>query len=1443
MADRKQRLTLLFEVDTSKAIPGMQKAKVILEGQVTATENLATKTRGLTKVEERRYGLLKEVNRAIEAKDKAYQRVQATINKINSSSRELNKNLDMANATRSVEAYNRRLETVIDLQRKINVAKNLGIKPETTRLAPTPITPPVAAPSFSFISGSSSKQIQDVNTQISKFTALTQDAEKAIRSEANVYKRYASGFVGDNRKRADAERELTETIKAESQKRITSAEAESRGYVPYASGTVGENRAKADAAQQEEYAAVEARLAETRQKADDRENARILHNAKLKRQYQQQDLAYFSKIQVEKQTRLQESISRQIAVEQYGAKSIQVARIDAANRTRALQSQLAQHTEAIQKRMAAGTINVTKATELLTGVHSRYRNAILKSTQALNAQEAAHRRSVQTQRNLFVKIGEIIGIYRAYVIAITLVERALTSIPKTGIQYEQTVASLTASFKNAAAAQRELIFLNQEAERTGIALSTLRESYADVAASFIGAGQSAETTRKIFQNINTVSTTLHLRADQTSRVYLALSQIFNKTKLQAEELTKQLSQTIPGATQAQAEALGITVAELYDRMKEGSVSANEAILALSETLAETYGGEAFIRATSGMNAAIGRTETAWTHLAENIYKGSSEMLISILKLSSNSVEGFAAWADNTYKVTKALKDLIATIFGLVAGYAAAKIAAYAYTKVILEQAITIKSVQTAFLNLGTALKANIFSAAIIAAGTLTSKFINLRAQMESLDQLATDIERRHAAVTGTVTQQLEYKVETDVEVQQLQAAADEARARYELYSKGKLGGLIRGSAEEIQKAYHTYNVISAELEITKDKVRKQLIESDKLTLGKPIINTVDRSEELAKIEADYISAVESKIEGAQAKMRYRYRKIIATFKKDLQSEDKTIVAQAKDQLARIETIIASAGKGIKASRGGGGAAKDFLADLQDNVALASKAMETEQAEFDRLYKYQAISIEEYFAKKAELINKDLAQQIEAYTIAKEYAEKIHDTAKVIAYGNKLKEVLETARAAQAKLQDERLQEEFKFNDLIAKIQFDYAKIVGDTKASELAIENEINLKYKERESFLAAQVEAGRTRYEVDVDRLQVIKQHEVSLAKIATAENQAQQAASILQATEERIRTSREAGFITEKQATQQIIAAREQYIQQADQMLLIMEKQAALNKDDLELQLKVLQTRQQIASVKYAPMGAADSLISGGQTSFIDSWQQNKEKLALERQAAQRLAASEFERRALQSGYNLQLQDYDIYRESMAKADSKYNTASAVNHMQLLSNITGMASDASMEYVTAMQKMYGANSKEAKRAFMVHKAFAVAQATINTALGFTQAIAQGGIVGIITGAIVLAAGAAQIAQIVSQPMPAAAAHGGMDYVPKEQTILVDKGERIISPKQNKDLTSYLNSAKIGQSEPNRSNLKIINAFDSSYIKDYLGSDEGEEVILNVVRKDKEFA
>lgn len=63
------------------------------------------------------------------------------------------------------------------------------------------------------------------------------------------------------------------------------------------------------------------------------------------------------------------------------------------------------------------------------------------------------------------------------------------------------------------------------------------------------------------------------------------------------------------------------------------------------------------------------------------------------------------------------------------------------------------------------------------------------------------------------------------------------------------------------------------------------------------------------------------------------------------------------------------------------------------------------------------------------------------------------------------------------------------------------------------------------------------------------------------------------------------------------------------------------------------------------------------------------------------------------------------------------------------------------------------------------------------------------------------LAAGAAAAAAAATAPMVAGVssaafagiAHGGIDNIPKESTWLLDAGERVLSPNQNRDLTAFL--------------------------------------------------
>ncbi len=103
-------------------------------------------------------------------------------------------------------------------------------------------------------------------------------------------------------------------------------------------------------------------------------------------------------------------------------------------------------------------------------------------------------------------------------------------------------------------------------------------------------------------------------------------------------------------------------------------------------------------------------------------------------------------------------------------------------------------------------------------------------------------------------------------------------------------------------------------------------------------------------------------------------------------------------------------------------------------------------------------------------------------------------------------------------------------------------------------------------------------------------------------------------------------------------------------------------------------------------------------------------------------------------------------------------------------------------------------------KKGFRVYQGLAATKATISAIQAFNVNLAEFPYpLGPILAASALALGLAQVAAIASQKPPSA--HGGLTNVPKEQTYLLDKGERVVSPGQNKDLIEFMQSRAGGLS------------------------------------------
>ena len=105
------------------------------------------------------------------------------------------------------------------------------------------------------------------------------------------------------------------------------------------------------------------------------------------------------------------------------------------------------------------------------------------------------------------------------------------------------------------------------------------------------------------------------------------------------------------------------------------------------------------------------------------------------------------------------------------------------------------------------------------------------------------------------------------------------------------------------------------------------------------------------------------------------------------------------------------------------------------------------------------------------------------------------------------------------------------------------------------------------------------------------------------------------------------------------------------------------------------------------------------------------------------------------------------------------------------------------------------GESSAAYKTMFLVNQGISMAQARINTEVAATKAMAEGGFVmGIPMATAIRGLGYASVGMIAAQTITGMA-HNGIDNIPQEGTWLLDGGERVLNPQQNKDLTNYLSN------------------------------------------------
>ena len=147
------------------------------------------------------------------------------------------------------------------------------------------------------------------------------------------------------------------------------------------------------------------------------------------------------------------------------------------------------------------------------------------------------------------------------------------AIAEAGVAAENLEKRFRFAFDGAAEGARQLDFVRGEAQRLGIDFAAAAQSYSGLATATRGTALEGAATREAFTAIAEAAQVMGLSTSEAQGALTALEQIASKGAVSAEELRGQLGESLPGAFQIAARAMGVSTAELERMLAAGELLA------------------------------------------------------------------------------------------------------------------------------------------------------------------------------------------------------------------------------------------------------------------------------------------------------------------------------------------------------------------------------------------------------------------------------------------------------------------------------------------------------------------------------------------------------------------------------------------------------------------------------------------------------------------------------------------------------------------------------------------------------------------------------------------------------------------------------------------------------------------------------------------------------
>lgn len=207
-------------------------------------------------------------------------------------------------------------------------------------------------------------------------------------------------------------------------------------------------------------------------------------------------------------------------------------------------------------------------------------------------------------------IGGRLGAAVASLVSIRAAFAGIREVVQAGLGFEKIESTLKVATGSTEGARREFDFIKKVANELGLELTSTAQSYAKFTAATKGTTLEGAKARDVFVSVSKAATAMKLSGAETEGIFLALTQMMAKGKVQAEEFRGQLGERLPLAMTAATKATGLTTAEFSKMLDEGKVLSDDFLPKFAAAL-EQLVGSAALEGAQGLQAQLNRLSNAW----------------------------------------------------------------------------------------------------------------------------------------------------------------------------------------------------------------------------------------------------------------------------------------------------------------------------------------------------------------------------------------------------------------------------------------------------------------------------------------------------------------------------------------------------------------------------------------------------------------------------------------------------------------------------------------------------------------------------------------------------------------------------------------------------------------------------------------------------------------